>query len=121
MHLADVTAQSDDTSAVDTWSQLILELHGIIAEGDSTLSPVSSFWGENEDELEIEEPAIDEVKEVAGEEEKEEEKEAPVAPTTPTKLKLIYPGADGTEKELTIDLSPDDEEDSAGGTAAEKA
>ena len=102
-HLADITAQqSDDASAVDVWSQLLLELHGILTEGSTTLNPVVPFWNGGENELDTDETEMDE----------------PTPQSTPMKLKLIYPGKDGTEKELTIDLSPEADKGSPPGTEA---
>ena len=51
-------------------------------------------------------------------EEDETEMDEPTPQSTPMKLKLIYPGKDGTEKELTIDLSPEADKGSPPGTEA---
>ena len=108
LHLAEITSeQSADASTTDIWSQLILELHGILVEGGLSLQPVnplcnmSEIIGEN----------------TAEQEEVNEEEKPPK--NKPLKLKVVYPQADGSEQEFTIDLNPGSGGESSPGQSPE--
>jgi hypothetical protein len=93
LHLAEITDERPDTvTDADIWSQSILSLHGILTGGDAPLHPVIPPAEEIEDELSPEDEAI--------EDDEPEDK--------PVKLKLVFPSADGKEKEFCLDLTPED-------------
>ncbi len=89
LQLAGMTAaaQPEDASAADRWSQLMLELHGILAGGTAPLRPLGPFWNNG------------------GNGSRQEKK--PV--TTPSKLKLVLSGGDGKDKEFSLDLKPNED------------
>jgi len=88
-YLADTTSeQSTDASAVDIWSQLLLQLHGILTGGDAPLHTLKPFWGDDAVEAQL--------KEIETDEDKAEDK--------PLKLKLVLSNG-SKDKEFTIDLN----------------
>ena len=90
LHLVEITSeQSAEANAADIWSRLTLELHGILVEGGLSLQPVKPLWTEDEKEVELNESGTEE----------EQSKYKPL------KLKVVYPQADGSEQEFTIDLN----------------
>jgi hypothetical protein len=90
-HVANIVAQQTaDPDAVDTWTRLTLELHGILSGGGQPLR----------------------LPEIANNEEKVDEvQDNPngngAKDNNLVKLKLILPGTNGEEKEFGITLSPD--------------
>ena len=90
-YLADTSSeQSMDASAVDIWSQLLLQLHGILTGGDAPLHPLKPFWSDDAVEAQL--------KEIEADEDKQEDK--------PLKLKLVLSNG-SKDKEFTIDLDPE--------------
>lgn len=95
LHLAEITQESPEAPTnADIWSQSMLSLHGILTGGDAPLHPVIPSWEETTDEAQ---PAEEEIIEV----DKAQEK--------PVKLKLVFPGGNGKNKEFCIDLTPDND------------
>jgi hypothetical protein len=93
LHLAEITDEKPDAiTDAEIWSESILTLHGILTGGDAPLHPVIP----PSEELEDEPLPEDEVIEV----DKSNDK--------PVKLKLVFPSADGKEKEFCIDLTPEE-------------
>ena len=97
LHLAE-TAETPPpgSSSADTWSRLMLELHGILTGGEGPLHPVKPVWLESAGKLSpVEpEPKVQAVKEKPKE--------------TPLKLKLVVTGADGSDREICLNLSPEE-------------
>ena len=92
LHLVEITEQqATDANAAEIWSQLTLELHGILTGGDAPLHLVKPLWSDDESEA------------LPNETEAEEDKPK----YKPIKLKLVFPNDDGTEREFNIDLSPE--------------
>lgn len=84
LHLSEITQTSGepvDAVMADKWSQLMLELHGILS-GTGALRP-GGMWGS-----------------VPKPKEKPKDK--------PTRLKLVLAGDDGKDKEFSLDLKPND-------------
>ena len=51
LHLADqVEQQPEEMASADVWSQLILELHGILAGGGTPIKPLGTLWDGEENE-----------------------------------------------------------------------
>jgi hypothetical protein len=104
LHLAEITDERPDAvTDADIWSQSILSLHGILTGGDTPLHPVIPPAEEIEEEL-----PEDEVIEV------DKSKDKPV------KLKLVFPSADGKEKEFCIDLTPEEDNHNSSNGKKEK-
>lgn len=96
LHLAEISEPpAMDENAADVWSQLILELHGILTGGDAPLHPIKPFWGEEAAETA---PVDPEAAGLAAEQPAED---------PPFKLKLVLPGGDGKGKEYSISLNPE--------------
>ncbi len=96
LHLIEITEpNSGETSSAEIWSRLILELHGILTGGDAPAYALRPFWNSGTPE-----PLPDEV-EVAEAVPKESTEEIPL------KLKLVFTSTDGSEKEFSVDLSPE--------------
>jgi len=93
LRLAEVIdARSIDEDRADTWSRLLLELHGILTGGGTPPRPPESLWQVNEE--------IDEQAEASSTETEKREEEQ-------VKLRLVLPtGSDGAEKEFNITLTP---------------
>ncbi len=90
LHLADITAtESADASAAEIWSELILELHGILAGGSASLRPFGPLWNNG------------------GRDARRAEADKPKP--KPSKLKLVLSSGDGEDKEFSLDLKPDEE------------
>jgi hypothetical protein len=124
-NVADMAQQPAERNIADIWSQLILELHGILSGGGTPLHPLQPFWSGKEEEA----TTIEDGAEECGKEDEpvrleqdepvmqEEDKSAEVRPV---RLKLVLPIGDGVEKEFNINLVPDmGEEDSSGRSLAE--
>ncbi len=105
LHLVDITEQqaADDNKA-DIWSQLILELHGILTGGDAPLHTVKPLWQDNDDEAQQ-----------ADEAQAEEE----IPKDKPIKLKLVFSNGDGKDKEFSINLSPAENKNETSGHLSE--
>jgi hypothetical protein len=104
LHLAEITDERPDAvTDADIWSESILSLHGILTGGDTPLHPVVPPSEEIEEEL-----PEDEVIEV------DKSKDKPV------KLKLVFPSADGKEKEFCIDLTPEEDNHNSSNGKKEK-
>ncbi len=92
LHLADIAAtEPADASAAEIWSQLILELHGILAGDNSPLYPLRPFWNDGGSDAQLSETDEDEPQH------------------KPLKLKLVLQGSDGKDKEFSLNLDPDAE------------
>jgi len=98
---ADVTPQSAERNVADVWSQLILELHGILTGGGALLKALSQLQDGVGNEAEA--------AEIKAEEGSVEapirlEKDKPVKPAVekPVTLKLVLPASGGVEKEFSI-------------------
>jgi len=90
LQLSDVMAQqSANGNASDTWSQLLLELHGVLTGGGTPLPPPRTLWNHDGGEGEAE-----------SEGDKMEEK--------PIRLKLVLPIGGGVEREFSLALTPED-------------
>jgi len=90
LHLMEITEQQEtDANAAEIWSQLTLELHGILMGGDAPLHLVKPLWNNDENETLPDET----------------EAETDKPKHKPLKLKLVFPADDGTEREFNIDLS----------------
>ena len=95
LHLAEMAEpQSAEATKADIWSRLILELHGVLTGGDAPLHPVRPFWNDVGNEVQPSEPAIKAEAEV----EKPKDK--------PLKLKLVVTDNEGSDREFSLDLSP---------------
>ncbi len=96
LHLMEITEpNSGETSSAEAWSRLILELHGILTGGDAPDYVVRPLWNSGTEELLPDEAeAADEVPKETAEEKT-------------LKLKLVFTNADGSEKEVNVDLSPE--------------
>lgn len=98
---ADVTPQSAERNVADVWSQLILELHGILTGGGALLKALSQFQdgvGNKAEAAEIKagEGSVEALKRLG--------KDEPVKPAEekPVTLKLVLPASGGVEKEFSI-------------------
>ncbi len=92
LHLADITAaEAADASAAEIWSQLTLELHGILTGGDTPLHTLRPYWNNGDGEAK------------PGEAEEDKPKHKP------SKLKLVLSGGDGEDREFSLDLKSDEE------------
>lgn len=93
LHLADVAVQTSgsDDACADTWSRLMLELHGILSGGGTPLKPEGKFWQDEPEKKEL--AAVEES--VAVPIENKEERGV--------RLKLIVPAGNGGDKEFNID------------------
>jgi len=103
LHLSDLAEQqSEDMGIADVWSQLILELHGILTGGGTPIQPLNPFWNGGEDEVDMDEMALG-LDNTDGESAMDRYDE-PVSPreNKRAKLKLIVPIGDGVEKEVDI-------------------
>ena len=99
IHLAEIIKDNSEVATEsEIWSESILSLHGILTGGDAPLNPVIPSWVDATDEAES--LAEHEIIEVA----KTKEKEA--------KLKLVFPGGNGKNKEFCINLTPEENGDS---------
>ncbi len=98
LHFAEITIDRPDSQgSADIWSQAMLSLHGILTGGDAPTHPAIPAWPRpGAEEPAVEWPAA--VKEPPAEEER---------PLAPVKLKLVFPGGDGREKEFCLDLTPE--------------
>ena len=96
LNLAERTKEkTEPCTDAEVWSQAMLSLHGILTGGDAPLNPAIPSWegsmgGEDQDEEIIE---VD----------KQQDK--------PVKLKFVFPGGNGKEKEYCLDLTPEDDGD----------
>ena len=104
LHLADITLeQPAEASAADIWSRSILELHGVLAGSDAPFHPVKPFWKDDGDEMQLDET----------------ETKAEAEPGTDgikdklVKLKLVFSSGDGPEKEFSINLNPENGQESS--------
>ncbi|MDP2931357.1 MAG: hypothetical protein Q8O05_02520 [Chloroflexota bacterium] len=105
-----------EKNVADVWSQLILELHGILSGGGNQLQPLvlpgNGRQGANANGTEgswDDEPADD--TETAN---AKEEKEVPAPKEDkPMRLKLVLLDSDGAEKEFNINLAPEVNGDSS--------
>ena len=96
LHFAEITADRPEASGdAETWSQVMLTLHGILTGGDAPLHPTIPSWSSR-----VKTPAA----EPAPEEDELIEVDRPEAP--PVKLKLVFPDG-GKSKEFCIDLTPE--------------
>ncbi len=110
---ADMTPQSAESNVADVWSQLILELHGILSGGGTPLQLLVPF----QDGAENEAGGESEVKEYGIEGPVRLEKDELVPPKEdkpgreeedkPVTLKLVLPTTGGVEKEFSINLTPE--------------
>lgn len=92
IQLAELIRDNDEVAtASEIWSESILSLHGILTGGDAPMNPVIPSWADTADE--------DEIIEV----DKAKEKQA--------KLKLVFPGGNGKDKEYCINLTPEEDGD----------
>lgn len=122
LHLADLAEQqSEDAGVADVWSQLILELHGILTGGGTPVQPSSTFWNGEEDEAQIDETEMEvdiPEGEPAG---PEEDKPAALPEDRPVRLKLVVPTADGSEREVDVgELSVGLSREKDGGDSSEQ-
>ena len=98
LHLAEITGEKSAAGTdAGVWSESMLSLHGILTGGEAPMHPVLPSWCAGPDA----ENYIDEEEIVEPDEE--------VEPETPVKLKLVFPTANGKEREFCIDLSPESE------------
>ena len=104
LRLADITSEQPvEASAADIWSRSILELHGVLAGSDAPIHPVKPFWKDDGDEMQLDET----------EAEAEAEPETDGIKEKLVKLKLVFSNGDGPEKEFSIDLNPENGQESS--------
>jgi len=97
LHLTDIAMeQPEDSSSAETWSQAMLSLHGILTGADTPRYAAKPLWNDYGQGSKAK-PADDKPAETAEKPQKE----------TPVKLKLVFPGGNGKEKEFCLDLRPD--------------
>ncbi len=95
IQLAEIIRDNDEVAtASEIWSESILSLHGILTGGDAPLNPVIPSWVDSKDEVELSDE--DEIIEV----DKTKDKQA--------KLKFVFPGGNGKNKEFCINLTPEE-------------
>jgi len=107
LHLADIIEpQSENANLSGTWSQLILELHGILTGGDAPLHPLKPFWNDGDGEIQSSETEL--VEALPGE---GQPGNSGINVNKPLKLKLVLPvnsGDDSITREFSISLNPEE-------------
>ena len=104
----DKVPQTAEKNVADIWSQLVLELHGILAGGGTPLQALSLLQDDRENEAELGEVEGDNtegpIRLEKGEPVKQEE-DSPVRPEEDkaVTLKLVIPAGGGAEKEFGIE------------------
>jgi hypothetical protein len=97
LHLTDIAIeQPDDSGSAETWSQSMLSLHGILTGADTPRYAAKPLWNDYGQSAKAK-PAEDKLAEVTEKPQKE----------TPVRLKLVFPGGNGKEKEFCLDLRPE--------------
>jgi hypothetical protein len=101
-HLTDqLLQQSAYTNKANVWSQMLLELHGILSEGEAPMRQITdSIRAKKEAEKKAEEEA--KAKAEAEQAAKAEEKQPVKKAARPAKLRLVLPSADGQDQELEL-------------------
>jgi len=91
LHLSEVmTQESVEINSADTWGYLILQLHGILAQGGTPLQPLTPSPSNHNE--------VEQSKAKAEEQSQEDQ---------PIRLKLVLPIGGGVEKEFSLALAPE--------------